>query len=114
MANFAHPDLGCNWEGVAGQVFNASGKPVTNYVVKVSGTYNGATVNLIGLTGMAAGSAYGPKGYELVFGNTPVHTDGQLTIQVFNTTGSSATDPIQFTTYATCTKNLIIFNFVRK
>jgi hypothetical protein len=114
LTNFAHQDLACNWEGVAGQVFDISGNPLSNYVIKVNGTYNGDSKNLLGITGMAAGAAYGPKGYEILIGTTVAKSTGTLTIQLFDANGISVTDPIKMTTYASCTQNLIIYNFIKQ
>ncbi len=48
LPNFANASAGCNWQGIAGQVFNADGLPVNNLVVKAGGTWNGAAVNSAG------------------------------------------------------------------
>jgi hypothetical protein len=114
MANFAHPDSGCGWQGVAGQVFDRDGAPIPNYVVKVSGIYAGKTVNLVALTGMSAGKPYGIYGYEIVLGTQALISTNSLIIQVFDSNGVSITDPLKFNTYADCQKNLIIINFVPK
>jgi hypothetical protein len=112
MVNFAHSSASCAWEGIAGQVFNSAGTPVTNYVVKVTGSYNGSPVSILGVTGMVSGNPYGPGSYEIVLGSTPVDSTDLLTIQVFNSTGQALTDPIKFGTSSNCSKNLIIINFV--
>ncbi len=39
MQNFVHPTEACNWQGIAGQVFNSAKTPVANLVVKVTGTW---------------------------------------------------------------------------
>jgi hypothetical protein len=114
LTNFAHTDSGCNWEGIAGQVFNKYGTPIRNYIIKVSGTYNGQVVNLIGITSMTSGKPYGMKGYEIVLGNKSVHSTGLLTIQLFDPNGVAVTDPISVATYSACSKNLIIYNFMQK
>ena len=71
LQNFAHPEEGCNWMGAAGQVFDRSGNPIANMVVVIEGILNDASVDLIGMTGLE--SAYGPGGFEMVFGNLPVN-----------------------------------------
>jgi hypothetical protein len=64
------------------------------------------------LTGMTAGANYGPEAYELRIDTASVKTTGQLTIQIYNPSGVSITDPIKFDTYASCSQNLIIMNFM--
>ena len=112
--NFAHPDSGCNWQGVAGQVFDAKGAPILNYIVKITGTYNTSPVSLYGVTGMVNAKAYGPGGYEVVLGNVATSNLDSLTIQVFDQAGNSLSDPLKFSTSKECTQNLVIINFMAK
>ncbi len=114
MSNFAHASTGCAWQGVAGQVFNASGNPVMNYIVKVTGTYNGNPFNQVGFTGMVIGNPYGIGGYEIVLGNSAIASVDLLTIQIFDATGIPVTKPLPFSTSANCTQNLVLINFIAK
>jgi protocatechuate 3,4-dioxygenase beta subunit len=114
MVNFAHTDAGCNWQGVAGQIFDASGNPVSNYILKITGTYNGAPFNQIGITGMVAGNPYGVGGYEIVLGNKAIASVDLLTIQVFDSKGNPVTNPLPFSTSASCSQNLVLINFKAK
>lgn len=114
MVNFVHTTAGCNWQGVAGQVFDDAGNPLKNYVVKITGTYNGGSVNLLGVTGMVSGNPYGPGSYEIVLGNKAIDTIDTLSIQVFDSNGKVLTDPLKFSTSSDCNKNLVIINFVEK
>lgn len=114
MVNFAHTAAGCNWQGVAGQIFDASGNPLLNYVVKVAGTYNGAPFSQIGVTGMVSGNPYGVGGYEIVLGSTPVASVDLLTIQIFDASGTPVTNPLPFSTSANCSQNLVLINFKAK
>jgi len=111
IKNFAYPDAGCNWIGVAGQVFGEEGDPLTNLVVLVSGTYNGKAFEGIGVTGTVAGDIYGPGGYEVKIGSTLLNTQGQLSAQVFDLDGNPLTGAVTFNTVYDCDKNLIILNF---
>ena len=110
LQNFAHPDKACNWMGVAGQVFDKSGKPVQNLVITVNGVVSGKPIDLVGMTGTA--QAYGSGGYELVVGDKAVVSTGPLTTQLFDLAGNPLTDPFPFNTIADCKKNLILINFV--
>jgi len=114
MVNFVHTAEGCNWQGVAGQIFDQAGNPLLNYVVKVAGTYNGQPFSQIGYTGMVSGNPYGVGGYEIVLGNTPVTSVDLLTIQLFDTKGIPVTNPLPFSTSANCTQNLVLINFKAK
>ncbi len=114
MANFAHTAAGCNWQGVAGQVFDASGKPVMNYVVKVVGTFNGQPFSQIAVTGMVSGNPYGMGGYEIVLGTTAINSVDLLTIQLFDNLGVAVTNPLPFSTSANCSQNLVLINFKSK
>lgn len=114
MSNFVHTDAACNWQGVAGQAFEANDVPVLNYIVKITGLYNGQMVNLLGVTGMVSGLPYGPGSYEIVLGSTPVDSLDTLSIQLFNENGDPITDPLSFSTSKDCSKNLVIINFKHK
>lgn len=114
MQNFIHTTEGCAWQGVAGQVFDASGKPVTNLIVKVSGYWEGKGISLVGITGMVSGLPYGPGSYEIVLGNTAFDTVDQLQIQIFSANQTPLTVPLSFSTSADCTKNLVMINFKAK
>lgn len=114
MTNFVHPDAGCNWQGVAGQVFNSSGTALVGYVARLTGTYNGANVNMLGLTGLVENEPYGPGSFEFVIGSTALDSQDLLYIQLFDSTGIEVTAPVALTTYSSCSKNLQIINFVAK
>jgi hypothetical protein len=111
MVNFVYTSKGCKWQGVAGQVFDSAGKPLTNYVVKVTGSYNGSTISKVGVTGMVSGTPYGPGSYEIVLGSTAINSIDLLSIQVFDPNGKILTTPLKFSTSADCNKNLVIINF---
>lgn len=114
MQNFIHTTEGCAWQGVAGQVFDASGKPVTNLIVKVSGYWEGKGISLVGITGMVSGLPYGPGSYEIVLGNAAFDTVDQLQIQIFSANQTPLTVPLSFSTSADCSKNLVMINFKAK
>ena len=114
MANFVHTEEACNWQGVAGQVFDANFVPVKNYIVKITGKYNNQSVNLVGVTGMVAGLPYGPGSYEIVLGNKPLTSLDTLSIQLLNASGDPLTTPLSFSTSADCDKNLVLINFMHK
>ncbi len=98
--------------GVAGQVFDRSGKPLANVVLVVEGVLNNTVVNGVGLTG--ANSAYGPGGYEIQLASSLINSIGSLRITLYNLSGIALSDSIPFNTYADCGKALIVMNFVQR
>lgn len=105
-----HTDGDCNWQGIAGQVVDLQGRAVVGMLVRLTGTYNGKTVNMTTLTG-GAQAWYGESGYEFVLGETPVDSTGLLSIQLTDQSFLPISDKVVFDTYASCEKNLILINF---
>jgi len=114
LKNFAHSSKGCKWAGVAGQVFDSNGTPLTNYIIKITGKYNGVVIKKVAVTGMVNGDPYGLGSYEIVLGSSAVKSTGKLFIQLFSPDGIALTQKISFKTSANCSKNLIIINFTQK
>lgn len=111
VANFVHTGKGCAWSGVAGQVFDSDGNPLSNYVIKITGKYNSSAISMVAVTGMVSGAPYGPGSYEIVLGTKAVSSTGLLFIQLFDPNGNALTEKISFNTYSSCSKNLAIINF---
>ncbi len=105
-----HPEERCNWMGVAGQVFDLSGAPISGQLVRVGGFLDGKAVDLVSLTGLP--TAYGASGfYEFFLSETPTATSGRLWVQLLDQAGLAMSDKVYFDTYAECEKNLIFVNF---
>ncbi len=109
IQNFVNSTAGCAWQGIAGQVFDNDSTPIKNIVVKAGGTWNGATVNLLGMTGAA--SNYGEGGYELVLGTKVVATNNTVWVQLYDLAGKALTEKVYVSTSTDCTKNLVLLNF---
>ncbi|PKO09888.1 MAG: hypothetical protein CVU40_08360 [Chloroflexi bacterium HGW-Chloroflexi-2] len=103
------PNYGCNWIGVAGQVFDLQARPVMGVRVWLRGTYNGKRVDLLSLT--LESSPYGPSGFEFTLGDTPLNSTGQLSIQLLDQANIPISDRVYFDTFEDCQKNLILINF---
>lgn len=104
-----HPELGCSFSGVAGQVFGLDDAPITGIRVQVSGTLSGEPVDKIGLTGAA--TQYGPGAYyEIQLGDTPVASE-TLHIVLINEQGQPISEATAFSTFDNCQQNLIFINF---
>jgi hypothetical protein len=105
-----HPELACNFMGVAGQAFGLDDTPITGLRVQVTGMLNGEPVDKIGLTGAA--TQYGSGAYyEIQLGATPVASENTLQIVLLNDQGQPVSTATAFTTYVSCQQNLILINF---
>lgn len=109
IQNFLYPETGCNWEGVGGQVFDLNGQPVSDLVIRVYGLYEEQPFYANVLTGVS--KSFGPGGYEYQFGSSPLTSDGEITLQVFNLAGQALSTPVSLSTWGTCEGNLMIVNF---
>lgn len=105
-----HPDSDCNWQGIAGQVWDIQGRPLVGYRVHLTGYYNGKSIDQTTLSG-GAQAWYGESGYEFVLGNTPVDSTGQLSIQLDDQSFMAISNSVVVNTYSDCNKNLVLVNF---
>jgi hypothetical protein len=105
-----HPEAGCNWIGVAGQVLDMTGAPVsTGVVIQLSGVFNGQFIEKTSLTGIAP--QYGQAGYEFYLGDTPVASNKTLWVQLLDQAAAPLSEKIYFETFGECARNLIFINF---
>jgi hypothetical protein len=109
IANIGHPDLGCSWMGVAGQVKGLDHSPIKGLMVQLGGVLNGKTMVPVTLTGVA--SQYGEGGYEFTLGDKPVASHESLWVQLLDQEGTLLSEKVYFDTYADCEKALILVNF---
>jgi hypothetical protein len=105
-----HPEAGCNWMGVAGQVLNMSGAPISSgVVVKLGGVLTGTPKDLTSLSGTA--TQYGDAGYEIILASKPIASSNTLWVQLLDQAGLPLSGQVYFDTYDSCDKNLIFINF---
>jgi len=109
LVNFLHPELGCKWSGVAGQIFNSVGEPVNGLIVEISGELNGNPFLRLGLSGMSI--PIGPGGYEIQLSDKPFDSRNALYLRVFDQDGKQLNETLPLVTYNDCQKNLMIINF---
>ena len=109
IKNIGHPDLGCNWMGVAGQATGMSGAPVVGLFVQLGGTLQGQPLDRLSMTGTA--TQYGSGGYEFTLGDKPVATNDTLWVQLFDQGMLPLSEKIPFNTVDDCEKNLVLVNF---
>jgi hypothetical protein len=110
LPNWAHAEVGCNWLGVAGQVFNLQGEPELNLIVEAGGMLEGQDVIGLALTGLE--SVYGPGGYEIQLADHTIASQSEVWIQVKSGSGGKLSFPIYLQTFADCNQNLILLNLV--
>ena len=117
LKNFTHDDLGCEWFGVAGQIFDREGKVQKDIVVRAGGEINGSPVieeMVMPLAEPDVDLAYGPGGFELTLAVSLADTESEVWIQLFSLEGDPLSDKIYLTTYDDCQKNMILLNFVEE
>lgn len=110
LENFLQPNAGCNWTGVAGQVFDTNDFPVTGLIVEVGGKLEGSDILRLTLTG--GSPTLGSGGFEIPLTDHVVASQQELYIQIFDLEGKALSDQIFFDTYASCMENLVLINFV--
>jgi hypothetical protein len=110
MQNFVAPESGCNWMGIAGQVFGLNGDPLTGVVIEVGGSLNGQPLHGLALTGSSP--SVGPGGYVIALADYPVQSDGTIWIQVLDQGGNPKTGRILLTTSDRCEENLTLINLI--
>jgi hypothetical protein len=103
--------FGCNWIGVAGQVFDLSGAPIQNLILHLEGIWNGSSVSSEALSGSAG--QYGPAGYEFILGTQTLDSTQTLWVQVQDATHKQLSTRVYLNTYNDCARNLILVNFVQ-
>lgn len=104
-----HPEAGCNWQGIAGTILDASNADMLGIAVRVTGFYNGRTKNELTVSGIAP--AYGKSGFEFFLGATPIASNGLLSIQILDQAGLPLSDNIPINTYGDCAKTLALVKF---
>lgn len=105
-----HPEVNCDWMGVAGQVFDLSGAPISGQQVRIGGFLGNQPVSMLTLTGLT--NAYGTAGfYEFKLADKPSATFGSMWLQLLDQAGLAMSDKIFFDTFDSCEKNLIFVNF---
>jgi len=111
IPNIYHPELGCAWMGVGGQVVDMNGAPVIGLIIQLGGTLPGSRIpeHFITLTGVAIN--YGRSGFEFKLADGPIASKKSLWLQLLNQSSGPISDKVYFDTYENCEKNLIIIDF---
>ncbi len=106
MANWTNT-AGCRWLGIAGQVFDLSGRAVQGLYVHLEG--GGLTMD--GPTGSK--TIYGQGGYELFLADHVFNTTDTYKVQLRDGAGNPLSDWYAIPTFEDCSKNLILVNFTQ-
>ena len=106
MANFAHPNAGCDWSGVGGQVFDSGGTPLEGLFV-VAGDDSGQL--WAAQTGLS--TAYGPGGFEIQITERITGSDQLFWLQIVNDSGQPLSEQVYFNAFQDCARNLVLINF---
>ena len=109
--NSFHPDAGCDWFGVAGQVFDREGTVVSGILVEAGGFLGANEISQLTLTGMAPD--YGEGGYEIFLSDSPISSGGDVWIQLSDQANLPLSEKIYFKTFDSCDSNLLKINFIQ-
>ncbi len=102
-------ELECDWMGVGGQVFDADGSPIIGLSVHLEGVLEGQFLSVDTLTGSA--SSLGPSGYVFNLADAPSATEGDIWIQLGDTSGVPLSDQLFIDTSEACDENFILVNW---
>lgn len=109
IPNIYHPDAGCNWMGVGGQVIGLDGGAVLYLSIKLGGSLNGETIEMITISGTAP--QYGQAGYEFKLSDQPINSTQNLYVELLDQADLPLSEKYYFDTFNDCDKNLILINF---
>jgi hypothetical protein len=106
LMNYAN-NAGCNWLGIAGEVFDLQGNPVPVNVYRVHVWESGIDQRV------AVGGApvYGPSGYEIFLFDSPRVEDHKLQLETQD--GRPVSPIYEDQTRASCNQNLLYFVFIQ-
>jgi hypothetical protein len=102
---------GCDWMGIAGQVFLDDGQPAEGFIVEVGGTLG--SQNILGLSITGSEGVYGSGGYEVKFSVQLVESSSVVWVQLKSTMGEPLMEKVFLETVDDCNQNLILLNFVQ-
>ncbi len=114
LENIYHPDLGCEWLGIAGQVLDINGAPFKQQLIEVGGVLGGrniGTPTLLLSSGMAP--SYGESGFEFVLAEEPIASNETVWIQLVDQQLLPLSEKYYINTSDSCSQNLILINFRR-
>jgi hypothetical protein len=108
-----HPEMACDYLGIAGQAFDLNGVPVSGLQVHVGGTLNGEPVDKVGLTGAATQFGAGSY-YEVQLASSAVASENTLQVTLLNAEGGPVSNVFTFSTTASCQANINFIKFAEQ
>jgi uncharacterized protein YraI len=102
---FTHPELGCNWQGIGGQILGLYGEPLTGFTIRVEGVTD---PSLLVQTVSGSSQTYGPSGWEIKLADYPNSHVYRVTLYEGP---RRVSDPRQVSFPGDCSRNLGIMNF---
>jgi hypothetical protein len=109
--NIYHPEAGCSWLGVGGDILDIAGEPVTGILIEAGGSLGEVEISRLSLSGTAPN--YGEAGYELPLYDSPFESNGEVWIQLLDQANLPLTEKVYLQTFDSCDSNLIRINFVQ-
>jgi hypothetical protein len=106
LQNYAN-NAGCNWLGIAGEVFDLDGQPVPHGEYLVHVWDSGLDARVV----VGDAPVYGPSGYEQYLFDAPRVQEHNLQLESFN--GMAVSEVYRVQTRASCNQNLLFFVFVQ-
>ncbi|HEY5571569.1 MAG TPA: hypothetical protein VIK64_01025 [Anaerolineales bacterium] len=110
LPNFSHPELGCNYLGIAGQIFDRDGLPAKMLVVEAGGVLQGTDLFALSLSGITQN--FGPGGFEIILSDHVIESNDSVWVQVYDLQGLPLSERVFVDTLADCQRNLALVNFV--
>ncbi len=107
VPQFTHPELGCAWQGIGGQVFGMNGEPLIGFTIRVEGVTD---PSLVLTTVSGAQTAYGTSGWEIKLADGPNSHVYRVTLFQND---RRVSDPRQIAFPNDCGRNLGLVNFVQ-
>ena len=101
---------GCEWFGVAGQVFDLDGNTMDKIIIETGGLMDNKTFFGLSLTGKDLD--YGPGGYEIQLPGEPMESTATVWVQLKDSSGGELSPKVFIDTYENCKQNLILLNFI--
>jgi hypothetical protein len=106
LQNYAN-NAGCNWAGIAGEVFDPQENPVSSGEYRVHTWGSGIDIRV----SVGSAPAYGPSGYEVYLSDSPVVNNYSLQLETAD--GRTVSPIYEVQTRATCYENLLYFVFIQ-
>jgi hypothetical protein len=96
---------GCQWQSIAGQALDLTGKPIKGLAARFIST--DGTIDEFHYSGQEP--RFGESGFEAILGDTP--REGTYTVQLLGRNGEPVSEAIVITTRTACEENVAVVVF---